>query len=1154
MATPFKKLLVANRGEIAIRIFRAATELDLSTVAIYAWEDRLSLHRYKADEAWQIGGQGAPLGAYLDQEAILALALERGVDAIHPGYGFLSENAAFARACDEAGIVFIGPPADAIAALGDKVTARNLAVEAGVPVIPGTEAPLASVEEARTFAAGVGYPVMLKAAHGGGGRGMRQVFAEAELAEAYGAAEREALGAFGRGELFLEKLVQRPRHIEVQILGDRQGNLIHLFERDCSVQRRHQKVVEVAPAVGLDPTVREALYASALNIAKASGMANAATVEFLVDGEDPTRYYFIEVNPRLQVEHTITEMITGVDIVQSQIRLAEGRSLEELGLGDASKIGYRGAAIQARVTTEDPRNGFAPDTGHISAYRSAAGTGIRLDVGIAGAGAAITPYYDSLLVKVSAFALSHAEAARKLRRSLEEFRIRGVQTNIPFVDNILSHPQFLAGTIDTGFVERTKALFEFPRRRNRAERVLRALADTIVNGPPASEGPLTPPAVRVTPTLPPELPIGKRETYKALLDAQGPEAVARRVKEASRLLVTDTTFRDAHQSLIATRMRTYDMERVAAQTDQRLGAGGLEGAFSVECWGGATFDVAFRFLKENPWERLRRLRKRMPGTLLQMLLRGSNAVGYANYPENVVRRFVELAAREGIDVFRIFDCFNQLEAMKVSIDEVRKAGKIAEVCVCFTSDPFDSSRPLYDLDYYKRKAEEVTAAGAHIIAIKDMAGLARPRAARAVVEAIASVTDLPIHFHTHDTAGNGVASMLAAAEAGVDVIDGAIASMSGLTSQPSLNAIVAALQGSDRCPQLDLDHLQELSDYWEAVRTTYAPFESGLMASTTDIYAHEIPGGQYSNLKPQAFAVGLAEQWGEVRERYREVNFALGDLIKVTPSSKVVGDFALWLVKQELTVKELLESEQSYDFPESLIGFFDGAIGIPEGGFPDGLRRRVLGEACGPAPTQMRAARMEPYDYAAARKELERLYGGPIDDALEVSYALYPKVVRDYLAYRTDNADTSRLDSDTFFYGLAEGREILVDIEPGKSLIIFRTAVSELRPDGMRQVHFNLNGQPRATLVEDRSAGLDQARRPKVDPTDERQVGAPMPGNVVSVAAKVGVPVAEGDPLMVLEAMKLETTLRAPRAGTITELLVRAGERVDVADHVVTIE
>jgi pyruvate carboxylase len=1141
MVQPFKKILVANRGEIAIRIFRAATELELSTVAIYSYEDRLSLHRYKADEAWQVGEPGQPLQAYLDMDAILRVAKERGVDAIHPGYGFLSENAEFARRCEAEGITFVGPPAEAIDALGDKVSARALAVKAGVPVIPGTDGPVANGDEAAAFANEAGYPVILKASFGGGGRGMRRVNDEEELRAGFESATREALAAFGRGDVFVEKYVERPRHIEVQVLGDKSGNVVHLFERDCSVQRRHQKVVEVAPAAGISDETRERLYEDAVKVAKAAGMSNAATVEFLVasDGEP----YFIEVNPRLQVEHTITELITGVDIVQNQFRLAEGHSLEALGLGDQSKLQRRGAAIQARVTTEDPRKGFAPDTGRITAYRSAAGLGIRLDVSIAGAGAEITPHYDSLLVKVSAFALDHEGAARKLARSLKEFRIRGVATNIPFLENIIQHEAFAKGELDTGLIERTPALFEFPRRRNRANRILYALADTIVNGPPGVERHLARPAVNVEARMPRRLPDATRGSFKKILDEQGPEKLAEAVRAEKRVLITDTTFRDAHQSLLATRVRSYDMVRVASETEDRM-----PHAFSVECWGGATFDVAHRFLREDPWERLDRLRDRMPNTLLQMLLRGSNAVGYANYPENVIRRFVQLAAETGVDVFRIFDCFNQLDAMRVSIDEVRKTGKVAEVSICFTADPYDPERSLYSLDYYRRKALEFTEAGAHMLAIKDMAGLLKPHQARSLVEALRAEVDLPIHLHTHDTAGNGVAMLLSATEAGVDIIDCAIASMSGLTSQPSLDAVAAALHGSDRAPDVDLDQLQELSDYWEAVRTSYAPFESGLRASTADVYRHEIPGGQYSNLKPQAFAVGLADQWSEVRDRYREVNFAFGDIIKVTPSSKVVGDFALWLVRQGLTVEELMESGEAYDFPESVIGFFQGAIGVPEGGFPEALRRRILGPDCGPPPERGVSADLPPYTFPEKADEMRLFWDGPLPETLQLSYALYPQVTRDYLEYRAAHGDVSVLDTDTFLYGLAPNREILVDIEPGKTLVVKHTAVGELKDDNTRTVYFELNGQPRSVVIEDRTVESEGPKRRRADPTVPEQIGAPMPGNVLSVAVKVGDAVEEGDALGIVEAMKLETTVRAPKAGKLAEVLVAAKDRVESGD------
>ncbi len=1146
----FKKILVANRGEIAIRVFRACTELGISTVAIYSHEDRLSIHRYKADEAWRVGTPGKPREAYLDIDAIVALAQERGVDAIHPGYGFLSENPDFARACEAAGITFIGPPPSALDTLGDKVSARNLAIAAEVPVIPGTDEALPDAATAQTWAGKVGYPVMLKAAFGGGGRGMRRCDSDKELKEAFEAATREAAAAFGRGDIFLEKFIERPRHIEIQVLGDGEGQVVHLFERDCSIQRRNQKVVEVAPAVDLQAETAAALYRDALKVARAAGLKNAATVEFLVEPDG--RYYFIEVNPRVQVEHTITELITGVDIVHAQIHIASGKALShpDIGITGQDSIEKRGAAIQARVTTEDPRNNFAPDTGRLTAYRSAAGFGIRLDVGVGGAGSVVTPYYDSLLVKVTAFGLTHEIARKKLARSLQEFRIRGVATNLPFLDNIIAHPTFQQGKADTGFVARTQELFNFPRRKNRATRMLRALAETIVNGPPGVEGKPTRPRVTIQPQRPPRLPaVGGEDSFKRILDDKGPAALADRVKGTDRLLITDTTFRDAHQSLLATRMRTDDMVRIARATEARL-----PGLFSLECWGGATFDVAFRFLRENPWSRLRALRRRMPNTLLQMLLRGSNAVGYTNYPENVVRRFVQLAAEDGIDVFRIFDCFNQLPAMRIAIDEVRQANKVAEVSICYTSDLRDESRPLYNLDYYRRKAAEVCEAGAHMVAIKDMAGLLKPGAAEVLVDALKKEVDVPLHIHTHDTSGNGVAMLLAAAGAGADVVDGALASMSGLTSQPSLDALCASLAGTPRDPGFDAENMQALSDYWEAVRTWYEPFESGLRASTADVYRHEIPGGQYSNLKPQALAVGLSEKWNDVRERYREVNFGFGDLIKVTPSSKVVGDFALWLVRQEMTFDEFMQSSETFDVPQSVIGFFEGAIGIPEGGFPDEVRQRVLGPQAAPAPTEPAALSMEPYDFEAGRKKLEALSDSEVSPELEVSHALYPNVIENFLRYRNEFGDTAPLDTETFFYGLTPDREITVSIEPGKSLVIEHRAVGALREDGSREVHFMLNGQPRSVVVVDKHAGVEVETREKADPTSPDQVGAPMPGNVLSVAVQAGGSVEEGDALMVLEAMKLETTVRAPRAGKIGRLTVKAGDKVEAKDLLVVLE
>ncbi|MCP4503162.1 MAG: pyruvate carboxylase [Deltaproteobacteria bacterium] len=1147
---PIRKLLVVNRGEIAIRIFRACTEMSISTVAVYSHADRLSIHRYKADEAWQIGGEDDPYQAYLDADQIIALAKERNVDAIHPGYGFLSERADFARRCRDAGIIFIGPTPESIDGLGDKVAARALATRANVPIIPGSDGPLDDEKAALAFANKIGYPVMLKAAHGGGGRGMRRCENGDDVVEGFVSATREALQAFGKGEIFIEKFVVQPRHIEVQLLGDVEGNVVHLFERDCSVQRRHQKVVEVAPALGLADEMRQKLFNAAVKIAKEAKLSCAATCEFLVQGDD---YYFIEVNPRLQVEHTITEMITGVDIVQSQLLLAAGHLLGSNALGQLQqeRIQCRGHAIQARVTTENADQDFAPDTGRVTAYRSAAGFGIRLDTSIAGAGAVITPFYDSMLVKVSAHALTHEDAVRKLRRSLAEFRVRGVATNLSFLENIIRHESFSNGTIDTTFLERTPSLFDLPRHRNRGSLLLFSLANTLVNGPAGTTEKLDRPKILVEPRPPLTL---EREykgvDFKKLLDDKGPEAVAKAVSSEQTLLITDTTFRDAHQSLLATRVRSWDMLRVAQPSESRM-----RSAFSFECWGGATFDVAFRFLRENPFERLAGLREEMPHTLLQMLLRGSNAVGYTNYPENVIRRFVSLAAREGVDVFRIFDCFNQLDAMRTSIDAVREAGKIAEVSICFTADPFDDDRPLYSFDYYKRKAAECQEAGAHMIALKDMAGLLKPAAAFQLIEAIKAEVDLPLHLHTHDTSGNGVATLLSAAHAGVDIVDAAVASMSGLTSQPSLDALLAALDGSPLRPDIDANELQELSDYWEAVRTQYLPFESGLRASTADVYRHEIPGGQYSNLKPQAMAVGLAEEWPIIRERYREVNFALGDVIKVTPSSKVVGDFALWLVKNQLTVEELLKSEEHYDFPQSLIGFFQGSIGTPEGGFPKELQKRILGhEGDDEGNSSLSAASLPSFDFEKEGKELSQLTDGPVDDTLVIGGALYPNVVRDYLKYLKEHGDTSVLDTTTFLYGLQPEREVIVDIEPGKSLVVSLQAVSELRDDLRREVLLSLNGQPRSVLVKDHDANEGKTSRERADAQNPAHIGVPMPGSLLSLAVSVGDDVKEGEVLAVCEAMKLETSLRAPMDAKVQRIVLNQGDKVQNGDLLIVLE
>ncbi len=1139
----FQKVLVANRGEIAIRVFRALTELGKQTVAIYSHEDRVALHRYKADEAYQLGTPGEPMSGYLDQEAIIKLCKDKQVDAIHPGYGFLSENADFARKCEDAGIVFIGPTSKSLANLGDKTAAKALAIEAGVRTIPGSEGYVSTIDEAKKAANDTGYPLLIKAAFGGGGRGMRICQSANELEEAFQSATREAASAFGRGEVFIERFIKHARHIEVQLLGDSRGEVVHLFERDCSIQRRNQKVVEVAPALGLNDSFRTELYDAAVKIAKAAKLSNAATAEFLVECDENMQaedFYFIEVNPRIQVEHTISELITGIDLVQSQVHIAEGDSLENLGLFPQYKISMQGAAIQARVTTEDPRNGFAPDTGRVLAYRSAAGFGIRLDPSIAGAGAEITPYYDSLLVKVCSYAQNHKDAISKLHRSLREFRIRGVATNIPFMENILKHPTFIQGHAHTKFVETTESLFEYPRKRNRATRILRAIADTTLNGPPGFEKPLIKPKVRTPLRVPSPTEPSAPAPFKRILDERGPEKLAEHVKSFPRLLLTDTTFRDAHQSLLATRVRTKDLVRIAPATEKRM-----DELFSLECWGGATFDVAYRFLREDPWQRLEALRKAMPNTLLQMLFRGSNAVGYTNYPKNIIRDFIGEASEKGVDVFRIFDCFNQLDQMQIAIDEVRANNKVAEVCICFTGDP-DATGTHYNYDYYLRHAEAAQNAGAHMIAIKDMAGLLKANNAATLIQKLKSAIDLPIHVHTHDSAGTGVAMLRAAALAGADIVDVALSTMSGLTSQPSMNALVASLDGEAIRPAINLERVQPLADYWENLREHYSVFESGLKSSSTDVYRHEIPGGQYSNLKPQAMSVGLAEQWDDVRERYREVNIAFGDVTKVTPSSKVVGDMALWLVNNKMSMPDFLASTKHFDVPQSVENFMLGAIGFPEHGVPEATRKRILGQR--DSTQTMHQSALASYDYNEAKHKIGRFPSVQSSHALELSYALYPNVLKDYLIHVRKYGDTSVLESWNFFYGLEVGEEIIVDIEEGKSLVICFLGFGRTNDRGQREARYNLNGQPRSVWVEDRQSELatSTSQFEMADESNENSIGAPMPGKVLKVLCAQGDEVEEGDVLVVLEAMKLETSVRAPQKGKIERCLVSEGDSLPV--------
>ena len=1142
----FSKVLVANRGEIATRIFRACTELGIRTVSVYTEQDSLSLHRYKADEAYLIGEGKGPIEAYLDIDAILEVAKRHDVDAIHPGYGLLAENTEFAKRCEEEGIVFIGPSPEHIKMFGDKVEAREMAIKAGIPVIPGTPDPIRSLKEAQAFTEEHGFPVIIKAASGGGGRGMRIVKKAEELKDALERAQSEAKSAFGNPAVYIEKYLENPKHIEVQILADSHGNVVHLFERDCSIQRRHQKVIEVAPSVSLDENLRKQICESALNLMKKAGYSNAGTVEFLVTGDQ--KFYFIEVNPRVQVEHTITELITGVDIVQSQIRIAEGYALTdpEVGVPAQPDISVRGYAIQCRVTTEDPERDFLPETGKLLAYRSGGGFGIRLDSGNAYPGAVITPHYDSLLVKVSSWAMTYEQAAQKMLRTLKEFRVRGVKTNIPFMENVVQHPVFLSGKYDTSFIDTTPDLFEFPKRKDRGTKLLNYIGQTVVNGYPGLPKDKKPnfpnPRVPVVP-YDQEYPRGTKQ----ILDEHGAEGLIDWIKNSDRLLVTDTTFRDAHQSLFATRMRTYDLLKIAEATGKLA-----PDLFSLEMWGGATFDTAMRFLNEDPWERLHLLRERVPNILFQMLFRGANAVGYTNYPDNVIRKFVQLAAKSGIDIFRIFDSLNWIEGMRVAIDAVRETGKIAEATICYTGDIMDPARNKYSLKYYVDLAKELEKAGAQILAIKDMAGLLKPFAAYQLVKALKEEIGIPIHLHTHDTSGVQMSTLIKAYEAGVDIVDTAISSMSGFTSQPGMNGLVSALRGHERETGLDLKQLQKLSDYWEDVRSYYAGFESDIKSPTAEVYVHEMPGGQYSNLRQQAAAVGLGDRWDEVKKAYSTVNKMFGDIVKVTPSSKVVGDMALFMVQNNLTEQDIYEKGERYDFPESVIQFFQGYLGQPPGGFPEKLRDIILKGreyfTCRPGEL------LEPVNFEQVKKELEEKTGRSVSEYDVMSYIMYPKVFLDKEKKTKEFGDVSVLDTPTFFYGLRFGEEIKVEIETGKTLIVKLITVGPLAPDGTRTVYYELNGQPREVTIRDLSAKATVESRRKADPDEEGQVGATMPGHVLKILVEKGDKVKKGEHLVVTEAMKMETTIQAPFDGVIKEIHVKNGDSIETGDLLIEME
>ncbi|MQB45812.1 pyruvate carboxylase [Rhizobium sp. ICMP 5592] len=1148
---PISKILVANRSEIAIRVFRAANELGIKTVAIWAEEDKLALHRFKADESYQVGRGPhlsrdlGPIESYLSIDEIIRVAKLSGADAIHPGYGLLSESPEFVDACDAAGIIFIGPRADTMRQLGNKVAARNLAISVGVPVVPATDPLPDDMKLVAKMAEEIGYPVMLKASWGGGGRGMRAIRDPKDLAKEVTEAKREAMAAFGKDEVYLEKLVERARHVESQVLGDTHGNVVHLFERDCSVQRRNQKVVERAPAPYLTDAQRQELAAYSLKIAGATGYVGAGTVEYLMDA-DTGKFYFIEVNPRIQVEHTVTEVVTGIDIVKAQIHILDGFAIgtPESGVPKQADIRLNGHALQCRVTTEDPEHNFIPDYGRITAYRSAAGFGIRLDGGTAYSGAIITRFYDPLLVKVTAWASTPDETIARMDRALREFRIRGVATNLTFLEAIITHPKFRDNSYTTRFIDTTPELFQQVKRQDRATKLLTYLADVTVNGHPEARGRPVPSPKASEPVLPyidGKVPDGSKQR----LDKLGPQKFAEWMRNEKRVLLTDTTMRDGHQSLLATRMRTFDIAQVAGTY-----ARALPQLLSLECWGGATFDVSMRFLTEDPWERLSLIREGAPNLLLQMLLRGANGVGYTNYPDNVVKYFVRQAAKGGIDLFRVFDCLNWVENMRVSMDAIIEENKLCEAAICYTGDILNSARPKYDLKYYTDLAVELEKAGAHIIALKDMAGLLKPAAAKVLFKALREATSLPIHFHTHDTSGIAAATVLAAVDAGVDAVDAAMDALSGNTSQPCLGSIVEALKGTARDPGLDPEWIRRVSFYWEAVRHQYAAFESDLKGPASEVYLHEMPGGQFTNLKEQARSLGLETRWHQVAQAYADANQMFGDIVKVTPSSKVVGDMALMMVSQDLTVADVVNPDREVSFPESVVSMLKGDLGQPPGGWPQALQKKALK---GEAPYTVRpGSLLAEADLDAERKVIETKLERKVDDFEFASYLMYPKVFTDYALAADTYGPVSVLPTPAYFYGLKEGGELFAEIEKGKTLVVVNQAMTATDEKGMVTVFFELNGQPRRIKVPDRAHGASgSAVRRKAEPANAAHVGAPMPGVISRVFVTPGQAIKAGDVLVSIEAMKMETALHAEKDGTITEVLVLAGDQIDAKDLLV---
>ncbi|MDO6820101.1 pyruvate carboxylase [Zobellia sp. 1_MG-2023] len=1147
-----EKVLVANRGEIAIRIFRACVEIGVRTVGIYTYEDRYSLHRYKADESYQIGEDNEPLKPYLDIDAIIKVAKENNVDAIHPGYGFLSENSKFAQKCADNGIVFVGPKVSVLRALGDKITAKEVAVANNIPIIQSSDKDLKDIKIALAEAKRIGYPLMLKAASGGGGRGMRVIRTEEELKKGFPEAKRESLNAFGDDTVFLEKFVENPKHIEIQIVADTHGNMVHLYERDCSVQRRYQKVIEFAPSIGLPQETKDSLYKYAIAICKAVDYNNIGTVEFLVD--DDGSIYFIEVNPRVQVEHTVTEMITNIDLIKAQLFIAGGYKLSDtqIKIPDQESVQVTGIALQCRITTEDPSNDFKPDYGVVTTYRSASGFGIRLDAGSIYQGVVISPFFDSMLVKVSARSRTLDGCCRKMRRALAEFRIRGVNTNMAFLDNILKHDTFREGKVTVNFIKNEPKLFEFVEPRNRANKLITFLGETIVNGNPDVKN-YDPNRKFTKPKVP---SFSKADTYpkgtKDLLTEMGPEKFAQWLKAENKVHFTDTTMRDAHQSLLATRMRTVDMMKVAegyAKNHPEI--------FSMEVWGGATFDVCLRFLHENPWERLALLRKAMPNVLLQMLIRGSNGVGYTAYPDNLIEKFVEESWNTGVDVFRIFDSLNWMKSLAPCIEHVRKrTGGLAEGSICYTGDILNPSKTKYDLKYYVQLAKDIENAGAHILGVKDMAGLLKPNAAFELIQALKSEINIPIHLHTHDTSSVQTATYLKAIEAGVDVVDVALGGLSGLTSQPNFNSVVEMLRFNEREHKLNTEKLSEYSDYWEAVRNYYYTFESGLKSGTGDVYQHEIPGGQYSNLKGQAIALGLETKFTEVTKMYAEVNQMFGDIVKVTPSSKVVGDMAQYMVSNNLTVTDVMEKGQDISFPESVKSFFRGDLGQPVGGFPKKLQKIVLKDE---KPYSNRPnAHLEPIDFDKEFKAFKRKFKKGMGRELEMtdflSFKLYPKVFTDAYNNHVKYGNVVNIPTKNFFYGMDVGEEIMVELEGGKNVLISLMLKGEPDEAGNVSIFFKINGQLRNVLIKDTSVKVEKQENVKADTSDPKQIGAPLQGLLSNVLVKPGQEVKRNQPLFVIEAMKMETTVTATEEGVVAKIQLKGGSLVNSEDLVLTLK